>query len=142
MSVRVPPEITSMGIPSRKASPMPLMACVRPAAGTMTSVPIVPPLVRLIPSAAEGAPPPRGASNRRGLSHPPRPPRGPAGGAGAARAPAGWADPVGREGRSRLVRDKHRLDLLRPAELVVDLRVVHARDPEGVPHGDRKSTRL
>ena len=45
-----------MGIPSRKASPMPLMACVTPAAGTITSVPIVPPLVRLIPSAAKAAP--------------------------------------------------------------------------------------
>ena len=51
------------------------------------------------------------------------------------RAAARPADPVGREGRARLVRDEDRLDLLRPAELVVDLRVVHARDPERVRHG-------
>src|ERR1017187_2641833 len=113
MSVRVPPEITSMGIPSRKASPMPLMACVTPAAGTMTSVPIVPPLGRLIPRAPRG---------RQDDERPERP-------------AAGSADPVGRKGRSRLVRDEHRLDLLRAAEFVVDLRVVHARDPERVRHG-------
>ena len=35
---------------------MPLIACVMPAAGTITSVPIVPPLVRLIPSAVKAAP--------------------------------------------------------------------------------------
>ena len=51
------------------------------------------------------------------------------------RATACPADSVGRERRARLVRDQHRLDPLRPAELVVDLRVVHARDPERVGHG-------
>ena len=39
MPDRTPPEITSIGMPSRKASPMPLMAWVSPAAGTTTSTP-------------------------------------------------------------------------------------------------------
>ncbi len=51
MSVRGPPEMISIGTPSRYASPMPLIACVMPAAGTMTSVPMRSPLVRLIASA-------------------------------------------------------------------------------------------
>ena len=48
VSRRMPPAITSIGMPSRKASPMPLAACVTPAAGTMTSVP------RLVPAATHG----------------------------------------------------------------------------------------
>ena len=44
MSVRTPPQITSIGTPSRNASPMPLAACVSPAAGTTTSMPTVDPI--------------------------------------------------------------------------------------------------
>ena len=51
------------------------------------------------------------------------------------RAAARSADSVGREGRARLVRDEDGLDLLRLVELVVDLRVVHAGNPERVRHG-------
>ena len=40
MSVRIPPEMTSIGMPSRYASPMPLIACVMPAAGTIARTPI------------------------------------------------------------------------------------------------------
>jgi hypothetical protein len=53
----MPPQITSIGMPSRKASPMPLAAWVAPAAGTITSVPVVPSETRLTPSAMKEAPP-------------------------------------------------------------------------------------
>ncbi len=56
VSRRIPPAITSIGIPSRKASPMPLAACVTPAAGTITSVPRLVPL-RLTASAMKAPPP-------------------------------------------------------------------------------------
>jgi hypothetical protein len=52
----MPPQITSIGMPSRKASPMPLAAWVAPAAGTMTRVPVSAE-VRLMPSAMKDAPP-------------------------------------------------------------------------------------
>ncbi len=54
---RTPPTMTSRGIPSRYASPKPLIACVTPAAGTMTSVPIWPSDVRLTASPIIAAPP-------------------------------------------------------------------------------------
>ena len=43
-------------MPSRNASPMPLAACVTPAAGTITSVPRLVP-VRLTASAMKAPPP-------------------------------------------------------------------------------------
>src|SRR5690606_40982698 len=51
----MPPEMISMGMPSRPASPMPLAAWVTPAAGTMTRVPMLS-LVRLTASAMKAAP--------------------------------------------------------------------------------------
>jgi hypothetical protein len=57
----MPPAITSIGTPSRKASAIPLAACVTPAAGTITSVP------RLVPerltASAMNAPPPSSATS-------------------------------------------------------------------------------
>ena len=52
----MPPAITSIGIPSRKASPMPLAAWVTPAAGTIRSAPTPAP-VRLTASAMNAPPP-------------------------------------------------------------------------------------
>ena len=49
--------MTSIGMPSSKASPMPLDACVKPAAGTMASAPIVSVAARLTPSAMKAPPP-------------------------------------------------------------------------------------
>jgi hypothetical protein len=50
----------SMGMPSRKASPIPLIACVSPAAGTTASTPMPSPIpseTRLTASAMKAAPP-------------------------------------------------------------------------------------
>src|SRR5210317_1358941 len=56
MSFRTPPEITSIGMPSRNASPIPLIAWVRPAAGTTASTRMVSD-TRLTASAMNAAPP-------------------------------------------------------------------------------------
>lgn len=56
-SVRMPPQITSIGMPPSSASPMPLAACVRPAAGTIASTPMPPSDARDSPSAMNDAPP-------------------------------------------------------------------------------------
>ena len=52
----MPPAITSIGMPSRNASPMPLAAWVTPAAGTISSAPTEAP-VRLTASAMNAPPP-------------------------------------------------------------------------------------
>ena len=57
VSVRMPPVSTSIGMPSMKASAIPLAACVNPAAGTIISAPIVSSAARLTASAMNAAPP-------------------------------------------------------------------------------------